>query len=133
MSSPLPLWDEFSPKVQTLTARLSASGPQGSYADTHTTTFGMRSLGIVGKQFTLNRRPIMLRGTLECCIFPLTGYPPMDEAAWDRIFTVCSSHGLNHMRFHSWCPPEAAFAAADRAGFLLSGGTSGANVGGPRP
>ena len=53
----------------------------------------------------------------------------MDEAAWDRIFAICRSHGLNHMRFHSWCPPEAAFAAADRAGFLLQVEAPRANVG----
>jgi len=27
--------------------------------------------------------------------------------------------GLNHVRFHSFCPPEAAFEAADRAGLYL--------------
>ena len=58
-----------------------------------------------------------LRGTLECCIFPLTGYPPTDVDSWKRIIRVCKSHGLNHIRFHSWCPPEAAFVAADELGF----------------
>ncbi len=26
---------------------------------------------------------------------------------------------MNHIRFHSWCPPEAAFRVADRMGFYL--------------
>ena len=65
----------------------------------------------------MNGRPIFLRGTLECCIFPLTGYPPTDVESWKRILTIARAHGLNHLRFHSWCPPEAAFVAADEMGF----------------
>ena len=60
-----------------------------------------------------------MRGTLECCIFPLTGYPPTDTTAWKRIINICKAHGLNHIRFHSWCPPEAAFKAADELGFYF--------------
>jgi hypothetical protein len=29
------------------------------------------------------------------------------------------SYGLNHVRFHSWCPPDAAFTAADIEGILV--------------
>ena len=79
----------------------------------------MRKLEIRGTQFVLNGRPIFLRGTLECAVFPLTGYPPTDVPAWQRIFRVLKSYGLNFMRFHSWCPPEAAFAAADIEGVYL--------------
>lgn len=61
----------------------------------------------------------MLRGTVENCDFPLTGYPPMDVESWERVFRICRNYGLNHMRFHSYCPPEAAFKAADRVGFYL--------------
>ena len=39
--------------------------------------------------------------------------------SWERVFRICRSYGLNHMRFHSFCPPEAAFMAADRVGFYL--------------
>ena len=67
-------------------------------------------------RLAINGVPIFLRGTLECCIFPLTGYPPTDIDAWRRIVKICKAHGLNHIRFHSWCPPEAAFIAADEAG-----------------
>ena len=81
--------------------------------------FGMRSFSINGTRFEINNRPVFLRGTVENCVFPLTGYPPTDVASWERIFTICKNHGLNHMRFHSWCPPEAAFEAADKLGFYL--------------
>ncbi len=106
-------WDEFSPVLQKLTVVLTGDGVQ----DQREVTFGLRQLGIDGTQFTVNRRKMFFRGTLECCIFPLTGYPPTDVESWKRIIRICQSHGLNHIRFHSWCPPEAAFAAADELGF----------------
>ncbi|MGA2253376.1 MAG: discoidin domain-containing protein [Thermoguttaceae bacterium] len=110
-------WDEFSPNLYELKVQLRGPGPSG--ASERKITFGMRKLGIRGTQFVLNGRPIFLRGTLECAIFPLTGYPPTDVPAWQRIFRVLKSYGLNFMRFHSWCPPEAAFAAADIEGVYL--------------
>jgi hypothetical protein len=79
----------------------------------------MREMGVDGTQFTLNGERIFLRGTLECAIFPRTGYPPTDVAAWRKILGAARAHGLNHLRFHSWCPPEAAFEAADEMGFLF--------------
>lgn len=63
--------------------------------------------GMVGKQIQVNHQPMFLRGTLECAIFPKTGYPATDTEEWLRIFRICHAHGLNHMRFYSWCPPEA--------------------------
>ena len=113
------LWDEFSPALYELRVSLEAGDEDRRYRDERAVTFGLRDLRVEGTQLALNGRPLLLRGTLECCIFPLTGYPPTDLASWLRIFRVAQSYGLNHMRFHSWCPPEAAFAAADQRGFLL--------------
>lgn len=109
------LWDEFSPALYELTAKISSK--EGT--DMQTRTFGMREFRIEGKAFYINGRKTMLRGTVENCDFPQTGYAPMDEAAWERVFRICRRYGLNHMRFHSFCPPEAAFAAADKVGFYL--------------
>lgn len=118
-SAPL-LWDEFHPNLYQLKVSLK---PKESTAKDLTSQkkvqFGMRSFKTAGTQFTINGHKIFLRGTLECAIFPLTGYPPTDKDAWARIFKIARSYGLNHMRFHSWCPPEAAFQAADEAGFYL--------------
>lgn len=108
-------WDEYEGNLQTGQIALTA----GSYSDRVTVTYGIRDFTTAGGQFHLNGRPILLRATLECSIFPLTGYPPMTGPEWDRLFQIARAHGLNSLRFHSWCPPEAAFAAADRAGFLL--------------
>jgi beta-galactosidase/beta-glucuronidase len=110
------LWDEFNPNVYTLNATLK--GDLG--IDTKATDFGMRKFEIKGTQFVMNGRTIFLRGTLECAIFPKTGYPSVSEKDWERIYRKCREYGLNHIRFHSWCPPEAAFIAADKMGIYLS-------------
>lgn len=112
------LWSEFHPEIYQLTATLTGKNPE--MTDTFVTTFGMREFKVAGKQLQINGNPAFLRGTLECAIFPKTGYPATGIPEWLRIFDVCRAHGLNHMRFHSWCPPEAAFEAADQTGFYLS-------------
>jgi len=107
----LQLWDEFTPVLYQLTAALDNGAEK-------VTTFGVREITTTpDKLFAINGRKTFLRGTLECCIFPLTGYPPTDVKSWKRIIRICKEHGLNHIRFHSWCPPEAAFVAADELGF----------------
>ena len=110
-------WNEFHPNVYTLEASLKDNA--SAQTDRLTTTFGMREFKAVGKQLQMNGQPAFLRGTLECAIFPKTGYPATDIKEWLRIFSICRAHGLNHMRFHSWCPPKAAFDAADQSGFYL--------------
>ena len=111
LGSDAQLWDEFNPMLYTRNVVYDG--------DTIPVTFGLREISIQDRQFMLNKRPIWLRGTVENCCFPLTGYPPTDEESWKAIFIQCAQYGLNHMRFHSYCPPEAAFAAADRLGFYL--------------
>lgn len=84
-----------------------------------TVTFGIRDITIKGRQIYLNGKPIWLRGTVENCCFPETGYAPMDVESWLRVFRKVKEYGLNHIRFHSYCPPEAAFVAADQLGIYL--------------
>ena len=109
--SDLTLWDEFNPYLYRL--RLQAGD------DVIETNVGFRQMAVRGRQLYINRRPLFLRGTVENCCFPETGYPPTTEDEWLRIFRKCKEYGLNHVRFHSYCPPEAAFAAADRVGIYL--------------
>lgn len=109
------LWDEFSPRLYTLRATCTT----GKHADTQAVTFGLRELSASDGHLTVNGNRVFLRGTLECCIFPLTGTPPTDDAGWERVFAAAKAWGLNHLRFHSYCPPEAAFRVADRMGFYL--------------
>ncbi|MFT3827249.1 MAG: beta-glucuronidase [Chitinophagaceae bacterium] len=116
MTDKVQLWDEFNPALYKLHVVLQTNQKE---TDTRDVQFGMRVFGIQGTNFTINGRPVFLRGTVNNCEFPLTGFPPMDVAAWERLFITAKSYGLNHMRFHSWCPPEAAFIAADKTGFYL--------------
>jgi hypothetical protein len=113
------LWDEFSPVLHDLHARLVTQQGKSASNDERVFPFGLRDWGIKGTQFVLNGRPVFLRGNVENAIFPLTGYPAMDVAGWRRIFGVHKAYGLNHVRYHSWCPPEAAFVAADELGIIL--------------
>jgi len=117
MGADMKLWSEFHPNIYKLEASLKDK--TSGLTDISTTTFGMREFKTGGKQILINGQPTFMRGTLECAIFPKTGYPATDLAEWLRIFDVCRAHGLNHMRFHSWCPPKAAFDAADQTGFYL--------------
>jgi hypothetical protein len=122
------LWDEFSPALYALTVSMTSKAGDQTFADRQTVSFGMRKLSTRGTQFTMNGRPVFLRGTLECAIFPLTGYPPTDVPSWQRIYRIIKSYGLNFIRFHSWCPPEAAFTAADIEGVMIQAEGPQANV-----
>ena len=105
------LWDEFHPNLYRLTVMAGET--------VYETQFGLRDISIKERQFYINGRPLFLRGTVENCCFPETGYPPMEEDEWVRVFKKCKEYGLNHVRFHSYCPPDAAFSAADRVGIYL--------------
>jgi hypothetical protein len=120
ISLPLPkeveAWDEFHPNEQCLSVFLNVGKTK---EDPRKIYYGLRDFRAEGNQFILNGHPIYFRGTHFGGDFPLTGYPPTDVDSWKKIFQTCKSYGLNHMRFHSWCPPEAAFEAADELGFYL--------------
>ena len=109
------LWDEFDPALYRL--QVTSISPSGK--DSKQVQFGMREITSNGNKLQVNGRTVYLRGDLNNCEFPLTGYPPTDVASWRRIYKIAKTHGLNHFRFHSWCPPEAAFIAADEYGFYL--------------
>jgi len=116
MGSDFLTWDEFNPALYHLNVDLLTGD---KVLDAKKIQFGMREISIRGKWFYVNGRKTQLRGTVENCCFPLTGYAPMDVASWERVFRICKNYGLNHMRFHSFCPPEAAFIAADLVGIYL--------------
>lgn len=110
------LWDEFHPQLYRLDVCLTTADGRTYSKET---VFGMRKIEIRDKMFYVNGRQIQLRGTVENCNFPNTGYPPMDVDSWLRVFNRCKAYGLNHVRFHSYCPPEAAFLAADMVGMYI--------------
>ena len=106
------LWSEYDPALYHLTLTIPG-------VDEITETFGMRDFGIQEKQFTINGLTTFLRGKHDACVFPLTGHTAMDVDEWRRYFRICKEYGLNHCRFHSWCPPKACFEAADLEGIYL--------------
>ncbi len=81
--------------------------------------FGMRQFSVQDGSFLLNGEKIFLRGKHDGMIFPLTGAAPCDTQSWLNVLKTAKSYGINHYRFHTCCPPEAAFCAADVLGVYL--------------
>lgn len=113
------LWDEFNPNVYEITAQLATSDGKTNYQHEKATTFGLREVKQGKNHVVLNNRPIHLRGNVENAVFPKTGHVPVDDASWERIMLLMKDYGMNHLRFHSWCPPKAAFRMADKHGIYF--------------
>ena len=110
------LWSEFSPALYELRCEGLSAGRVTGVSDV---VFGMRRFEAVPEGFLLNGKRIFLRGAQQCGADPLENVTPMDRGYWDRIVRLTKEWGMNHLRFHSWCPPRAAFEAADEAGVIL--------------
>ena len=108
-------WDEFQPQLHQLHIVLESLA--GKHA--REVSFGLREITWKGKDPLINGRVVNFRTTHFGNDFPLTGYPAMDVESWKQIIRRCKEFGLNGIRFHSCCPPEAAFTAADQLGFYL--------------
>jgi hypothetical protein len=111
-SAALERWSEFHPTLHTLKAEISGK-------DAVEQTFGLRDFKAVGTHFYINGKLTFLRGKHDACVFPLTGHTPMNVDEWRHYLSVCKEYGINHVRFHSWCPPDAAFTAADELGIYM--------------
>ena len=110
-----PRWSEAHPDLLYVSASLETKAG----IEDKNVEVGLRQLSTRDGKLLVNDEPVLLRGTLECCIFPLTGCPPTDKEGWQNVFGAAREWGLNHLRFHSWCPPDAAFQVADEMGFYL--------------
>ncbi|TRX71144.1 glycoside hydrolase family 2 [Carboxylicivirga sp. M1479] len=113
------LWSEFTPNVYELNASIFGGKGKKQFKSSYATTFGMREIISDKHFFRLNGDKIFLRGTLDCSIYPKTGHPPTELNDWLKIMQATKDYGLNHIRYHSWCPPKAAFEAADQLGVYL--------------
>ncbi|KAB8290336.1 glycoside hydrolase family 2 TIM barrel-domain containing protein [Bifidobacterium avesanii] len=104
------------PEPQSTPEPQSPPRPQSS----KTIRFGIRDFGADAHgRLAINGRAFLLRGEANCAVFPETGHAPMDVPSWRRILETYRSYGVNVMRFHSWCPPDAAFEAADGMGMMM--------------
>lgn len=112
-------WDEYQGRLHVLSVELLAEkGPQ--VLSRSRVNYGIRDFGTDGDgRLALNGRAFFLRGEANCAEFPQTGFPPMDVGAWIRILDAYRAYGVNTVRFHSHCPSEAAFIAADRLGMMM--------------
>ena len=106
------LWDEFEPNLHTLAIDVEG--------DVYTTTFGLRKFEGKGRSLLCNGREVFLRGKHDGLIFPRTGYAPTDVESWRKVLQTAKAYGVNHYRFHTCCPPDAAFTAADELGIIMS-------------
>lgn len=122
-------WDIYEGNLYQLTAVLEADSERRTDADPEihtepvarkTVEFGVRDFGgNENGKLAINGRPVFLRCETNCAVFPETGYSPMEVDRWIEILQIYKSYGVNCVRFHSHCPPEAAFIAADRMGMLI--------------
>lgn len=112
---PLLAWDEYTPYLYTLEVEYKF----GSYKGKEQVKFGFRDVSVEDGKLQINGYTLFLRGEHDAGSFPLTGYPSMNKEDWIKIFRTGKDYGMNHWRFHSWCPPEAAFEAADEVGIYL--------------
>ena len=141
--SDTPLWDEFDQGLHNLIVTLSSisNALQGemqssitqlplqskemvsqfpkAVLQTKEVTFGFRRAEVKDGHFVINGRNTYLRGTHFGGDYPLSGIPDCGSAYWDKIMKTVKTWGMNFIRCHSYCPPEAAFEAADRAGVYL--------------
>ena len=116
VTHPVQFWDEFHPVRYQLTARIES----GKDAHELSSMFGFRSIQREGRVIRMNGRRIFLRGTVDKAVYPTTGHPPMTLEEWLSTLETVKRFGFNHVRFHTWFPPEAAFEAADRLGLYLA-------------
>ena len=112
LSESVSVWEDGNGVLYSLTA--SADGMEEKAID-----FGIRTFANQNGRLALNGRLILLRGEANCCVFPETGHMPMTVAEWRTVLTTYQSYGVNGIRFHSHCPPDAAFTAADEIGMMM--------------
>lgn len=110
-------WSASIPRLHEL--KLSVIDSREEVLDEIQLTTGFRKFSTSGKYFTVDEKPVFLRGTVNAAVFPNTTYAPTDLQSWKNYFSVLKDYGLNHVRFHTWSPPEAAFTAADELGFYI--------------
>jgi len=109
------LWSEFARPLYQARVEIKSAAGTARRED----RFGFREFKGEGARFTINGKPVLLRGEANNAQFPLTGHPPMDKATWLKIFGLLKDFGLNHFRCHAWVLPEAAFDAADELGIYV--------------
>ncbi len=110
------LWSEHEPNLYKLKINLMEDS---LLLDSNEVTFGMRDFKTSNGKFTINGVNTFLRGKHDGLIFPKTGFAPTTLEEWLSVMRISKAYGINHYRFHTCCPPEAAFEAADQLGIYM--------------
>ena len=115
------VWSDENPNFYAVQIMLGSKEEDGTWSTIDTTELitGLREFKATPDGFTINGHRTFLRGKHDGCVFPLTGYPPTTVEGWMREFGIAQTYGINHYRFHTFTPPEAAFEAADRLGIYI--------------
>lgn len=113
----LDLWSANNPILHSFAFELKDD--KGDVKDIFQTSTGLRNFSTLERNFSINGQPIFLRGTTNAAVFPITAHTPTDYESWEEYFFSLKEYGINHVRFHSWTPPEAAFSAADKTGVYI--------------
>lgn len=119
LSDEVQYWDEFSPKLYDVIIKVSSTQNEKRISGSWCKKTGLKEITANKETLLINGVQRFLRGNIDCCIYPITAYPPMNIEEWRKVCITTKEYGLNHIRFHSWCPPEAAFEAADEIGLYL--------------
>lgn len=105
------LWDEYHTNLLETTVIIGEERVSA--------TFGIRELSHEGRKLLVNGKQVFWRGKHDGLVFPDTGYAPMTVEEWKKTLSTAKEYGINHYRFHTCCPPEAAFTAADELGVYM--------------
>lgn len=109
-------WNGLGGRVELLTEDefITAEENKKTYAKDHPVNIEVKDGNIV-----INGKAEYLRGTHFGGDFPLTGVPTTDSGYWNEFMDTVKEWGFNFIRCHSFCPPDAAFLAADEKGMFI--------------
>ncbi len=104
-------WDDSHPNTYELSMVVKR--------DTLCAVFGIRDISVKGGQYYINGHSVSFHGAVVDRDLSLTASLSTNVDFWFDLFRHYKEFGVNAIRFHGLCPPEAAFTAADCLGFYL--------------
>lgn len=115
-----PRWEIGAPALHRLTIHFSGLRAGLPVADRRELLFGLRETFATDTVITVNGRPLAY-ASAETTL-PTAAMLALDEDAWRERLSSAAQRGVLLHRFPGWCPPSAAFAAADTLGVALAPG-----------
>lgn len=113
----MPLWDEF--KQPLIRVKAQVTDEKNTWVDAFSCVYGLKEVSKEGTSLLINDHNTFLKGYVESGHFIQSSSTSMNEETWQKRFEHLKQVGFNYCRFVSWCPPDAAFNAADKIGMYL--------------